>query len=68
MHDEVIAMAGADHAHAAKCKGSQIAFEILRRDGRMSEICDCRPVDTDIEDLEHRVDDADEGDLMEAEL
>jgi hypothetical protein len=68
VHDEVIATAGADHAYTAKCKGSQIAFEILRRDGRMSEICDCRPIGTDIEDTDVRVDDVEDGNLMQEEL
>lgn len=68
VHDEIIAQGRADHAHTAKCKGSQLAFEILRRDGRMGEICDCRPDGTDIEEPNHRPDDADEENLMEQEL
>jgi endoribonuclease Dicer len=70
LHGTTIATAGADHAHTAKCRGSQIAFEALRKGGLMKELCDCRPADMDIDDpQEHRDDwEPEEENLMEEEL
>jgi len=69
VHGETIASAGADHAYTAKSKGSQIAYEALRRNGGMKDLCDCRPPGTDIEDEPREDDDLpEEENLMEAEL